>query len=85
MRSKHSQYTIRNVPPEIDRALRKRARRLGKSLNEVALRALAMAVGVEMQPQRHDDLEAFFGSWVEDKEVDRALAEQRSIDEKMWK
>jgi len=34
------QYTIRNVPRHVDRALRKRATETGKSLNQVALEAL---------------------------------------------
>jgi len=47
------QYTLRNVPAELDEALRARARRTGKSR-------------------------------VEDPEVDKALTDQRAIDERMW-
>lgn len=35
------QYTIRNVPPTLDRVLRKRAKLTGKSLNQVVLNDLA--------------------------------------------
>jgi plasmid stability protein len=38
------QYPIRNVPPELDAALRKRCEQLGKSLNTPALEALANMV-----------------------------------------
>jgi len=39
------QYTLRNVPAELDEALRARARRTGKSLNEVAIEALRRDMG----------------------------------------
>ncbi len=35
------QYTVRDVPPEVDKALRRKAQRAGKSLNAVAREALA--------------------------------------------
>jgi hypothetical protein len=79
------QYTLRNVPPVVDRALRRRAARLEKSLNEVALEALATGAGVEQEAAERHDLDFLFGSWVEDPAVDQALAEQRAIDPALWK
>jgi hypothetical protein len=76
------QYTLRNVAPEVDRALRARARDLGRSLNSVALDALKRGAGVGAN---YDDLDAFFGSWIEDSAVDRALADQRVVDEELWR
>lgn len=35
------QYTIRNIPPEVDRTLRARARKSGKSFNSVVVESLA--------------------------------------------
>lgn len=40
-RAAGTQMTIRHVPPAIDRALRRKARASGKSINDVALDALA--------------------------------------------
>jgi len=40
------QYTIRKVPNSLDVALRRRAREQGKSLNDVAIEALARGAGV---------------------------------------
>ncbi len=37
---RNRQYTIRSIPPKVDLALRKRAQKTGKSLNEIALEAL---------------------------------------------
>jgi hypothetical protein len=80
-----TQYTIRNVPKVVDRALRRRADRQAKSLNEVALEALARGAGVEDAMREHHDIDFLFGSWVGDPEVDRALSAQRAIDEDLWK
>ena len=80
-----TQYTIRNVPKVVDRALRRRAERLSKSLNEVAVDALARGAGVEQEAKEHHDLDFLFGSWVDDPAVDAALADQRAIDADLWK
>jgi hypothetical protein len=80
-----TQYTIRNVPKVVDRALRRRAERLSKSLNEVAVDALARGAGVEEEAKAHHDLDFLFGSWVEDPAVNAALADQRTIDADLWK
>ena len=85
MARRQHQYTIRQVPPSVDHALRQRARRLGRSLNQIALEALTREAGVEGRPERYTDLDGFFGSWVRDAAVDRALAEQRRVDDALWK
>jgi plasmid stability protein len=79
------QYTIRNIPPHVDRALRERSRREGKSLNEVATDALVRGLDLESEPVRRRDLSSIAGSWVRDREVDRALEEQRRIDPDLWR
>jgi hypothetical protein len=84
-RRERIQYTLRNVPAGVDRALRRRAKRLAKSLNEVALEALALGVGVDQEPTKHHDLDFVIGSWVEDPAVDAALADQRQLDADLWR
>ena len=79
------QYTLRNIPREVDRALRLRARREGRSLNDVAVEALAHGAGVSKAPVRHRDLSGIAGSWVEDPEFDAALRDQDRVDPEMWK
>ena len=79
------QYTLRNVPPAVDRALRRQAKQLSKSLNEVALLALTRGAGVSQEASELHDLDFLFGSWVEDQEVDRALEEQRKVDTDLWR
>lgn len=78
------QYTIRNVPNLLDEALRRAARERGKSLNEVAIEALARGTGVIGGPHQRRDLGDIAGTWRKDREFDRALAAQDAIDQEMW-
>jgi hypothetical protein len=86
MSSNHAtQYTIRGIPANIDRILRDKAKRQHKSLNQIALEALIKEAGGIGEPKDNHDLDAFFGSWVNDSDVDDALVAQRQIDEGLWK
>lgn len=83
MKNARRQYTIRSVPAAVDAVLREKAKRQGKSLNQVALDALSSGAGVQAQ-SRYCDLDGFFGSWIADQAVDKALEDQRRIDEGLW-
>ena len=85
MHMKHArQYTIRDVPEDVDRALRRRAKELGKSINRVALEALATAAGQEVQRR---DLSFIAGSMSprEADRVDEEVRRQRKIDPDLWR
>ncbi len=79
------QYTIRKIPGSLDVALRRRAREQGKSLNDVAIEALARGAGISERPGRQRDLGDVAGTWREDRVFDRALAAQDVVDEELWK
>lgn len=79
------QYTIRGIPRSVDRALRERARRENRSLNEVAVEALAEGLGVDEGPRQWRDLSDIAGTWVRDPAVERALEEQRQVDPELWR
>lgn len=79
------QYTIRNVPNILDEALRRAARDQGKSLNEVAIEALARGAGVTSEPGRQRDLNDIAGTWRKDPAFDRAIVAQDTVDDEMWK
>ena len=76
-----SQYILRAVPAAIGRALRCRARQEVKSLNTVAVEALARGLELEAKPVKHTDLDALIGSWQEDKGFDGAIADFERVDE----
>lgn len=79
------QYTIRNVPKTLDAMLRDRARKEGKSLNEMVIEALARAMGFSKEPVRQRDLSGIAGTWIDDPEFDRAIEDQDQIDEDLWR
>lgn len=79
------QYTVRNIPKRVDQVLRQLARTQRKSLNQVAVEALAMAAGVTEQGVRHRDLGDLSGTWLEDPDFEKAIEDQEVIDEKLWK
>ena len=74
MKANTKQYTIRNVPRDVDRVLRRRAKQLGKSFNQVALEALVAGAGLELKPKR--DLSEVIGS-MSPKEAARVEEEIR--------
>lgn len=82
---KRLQYTIRQVPPLLDRQLRKRARREGKSINVVAVEAMARGLGLHDSPQVHHDMDDLIGTWVKDPLFDKALADMDRVDPELWK
>lgn len=79
------QYTIRNIPGALDAMLRDRARKEGKSLNEMVIDALARAMGFSKEPVRKRDLSGIAGTWIDDPEFDRAIEDQDQIDEDLWR
>ena len=79
------QYTLRRIPKAVDKALRDLARRQGRSLNDVAVEALARSCGLTDEPVKHRNLTGIAGTWVEDPDFDAALADQDRIDAELWK
>jgi hypothetical protein len=79
------QYTLRGIPERLDLVLRERARAEGKSLNEVALCALADGLGVGSQPAARRDLSDIAGTWKKDAEAEAAMASHDRIDPAYWK
>jgi hypothetical protein len=76
------QYTIRGVPREVDRALRRKAAQRKRSLNQVVLEELAVAT---VGRRRRADFSDLVGRWTSDPAFDEILASQRRIDWDKWK
>jgi len=72
------QYTIRNVPDNVDGILRKLAIREGCSLNAVALQALKTEAGIDPDSvHRYHDLDNLAGTWVQDDSFGKAYVFKR--------
>ena len=78
------QYTVRGVPREVDKVLRRRAQQRGISLNQLLVEELS-AGGGGGRARRYRFLKNLGGRWQDDSEFDRILSEQRRIDRGLWK
>lgn len=86
MKKKQSvQYTIRQVPEEVDARLRELAVKEECSLNYVVLDALSNAVGAKDSPPVFHDLDSLAGAWVEDAAFEDAMGAFDKVDEDLWK
>jgi hypothetical protein len=77
------QYTVRGIPREVDRVLRRKARQRRISLNQLVVEELS-AIGGGARAHRLRSLDQLGGVWQEDPEFDRILNEQRQIDSALW-
>jgi hypothetical protein len=81
--------TLRNLPPQLDRTIRERAKKKGVSVNKVVIGLLQDHLGESERKtvRRYHDLDDLSGSWTrqEAEAFDRALEKQRGIDLEMWK
>lgn len=78
------QYTVRGIPKRVDEEIRRRARRQGRSLNEVAVDALIAGLGLGGERVVRRDLTGIAGTWRKDPDFDAAMAAQHTIDENLW-
>jgi len=76
------QYTVRGIPTEVDRALRRKAAQRRQGLNQIIIDELTAATtGVRKRAEFHDVV----GQWTPDPEFDEIRASQRQIDPDKWK
>lgn len=81
---KSIQYTIRNVPLRVDKVLRGRAQKQGKSFNETLVEALEKGAGITPSAKVHHDLDWFIGSGGIGPEEGAAFEAQHQIDDELW-
>ena len=79
------QYTLRNIPAHLDVELRERARREKKSLNQVAIEALAYGFGTAGTKAPRRSLDDVAGTWKKDAALEAAIDDQDRVDPKMWR
>ena len=72
-----SDISGRRAPP--------RAQEQGKSLNEIAIEALARGAGISGERTRKRDLSDIVGTWQNDPAFDEAIAAQDTVDEDLWR
>ena len=83
--------TLRNLPPDLVKAVRREAGRKRTSINKAVISLLESKADVRKKRKarkvRHQELDALAGSWTkkEATEFDKTLTAQRSIDPELWK
>lgn len=81
--------TLRNLPPELQRVIRRKAKEKGTSISRAVIGLLEESTGIGDNKKKvvHHDLDALAGSWTreESSQFEHALAEQRGIDPDLWK
>ena len=80
------QTTIRDIPEDLEHALRERAHRSGESLNRTMIRLLSEALGLN-PPRKKRDLSALAGTWSQEEadEFDRQVRRSEQIDAELWR
>ena len=83
---KKMQYTIRDIPPAVDRVIRKRAQRAGKSFNATVVEALTIQTlgSTDIQKAKEDVFVQLRGADSLDGDFDQTVKEQSEIDDKLW-
>jgi hypothetical protein len=78
------QFTVRNVPLAVQKAMRRKAVEEKKSLNQVLIEALT-AQSIGESKKVYHDLDHLAGTWEEDPAFDEAIALQDRVDEGLWR
>lgn len=75
--------SLRNLPPDIEKALEATSRQEGISLNKAVHRLLE---GALQKPARNSDFDEFFGTWSasETEKFDARLRQMRQVDPADW-
>lgn len=83
--------TLRNLPPQVAKAIRDKAKKERRSLNRTVIALLEEATVTEVKPKAglveiHHDLDDLFGTWSkkEADEFDAFLATSRAVDPRDW-
>lgn len=85
------QITLRGIPVEIERMIKKEAERKGLSLNKAFISLVEKATGTKEKMQKrksmHHDLDHLCGIWTKRdvEEFTKNVEFQRTIDEGLWK
>lgn len=82
-----NQFTLRNVPEELERKIRREARQRKTSINKTVKELLGEILGVGASRGKKRDLSDFAGSWSEEeaREFEKATELFNRIDEELWK
>ncbi len=81
------QITVRNIPEELEKEIRRIARERGISINKTIHELLGEALGIDKSSGKKRDLSEFAGFWDEEEaeEFEKATEVFERVDEELWK
>ncbi len=81
-----SQITIRDLPEEVEHAIRERARERHTSLNRVVTELVEEALGISASQSKRRNLSDLAGTWSEADadSFDAVIESMRAIDTEIW-
>ncbi len=78
------QYTIRNIPPAVDKVIRKRSKQLGTSFNQTVVDLLSLQTFGTTTPQTDSTFDWLYNQKTLDNTFDETIKNLSRIDEKLW-
>ena len=78
------QYTIRNIPPAVDKVIKKRSKQSGKSFNQTVVDLLSLQTFGTTKVPTDNNFDWLFGANTLDESFDEAIKDLSQIDEKLW-
>lgn len=78
------QYTIRNIPPTVDKVIRKRSRQTGTSFNQTVVDLLSLQIFGTTDTPKDDNFDWLFGAGTLDAGFEDAIKDLSKIDETIW-
>lgn len=78
------QYTIRNIPPSVDKVIRKRSQQTGKSFNQTVVDLLSLQTFGTTNPKLNTDFDWLFNQNTLDKSFDETIQNLSQVDDKLW-
>lgn len=85
------QITLRGIPDEVEKVIKKEVKTKGLSLNKAFISLLKRATGIGPKGKKkktlYHDLDNLFGVWKKEESTafEKNLKYQRKIDEELWK
>jgi hypothetical protein len=79
------QYTIRNIPPSVDKVIRKRSVQSGRSFNQTVVDLLTLQTFGTAEPPADSGFDWLYNQKSLDASFDAAIENLSRVDEKLWK
>lgn len=78
------QYTIRNIPPSVDKVIRKRSKQSGKSFNQTVVELLSLQTFGTTKIPSDNNFDWLFNKNTLDEPFDEAIESMSRVDKKLW-